>query len=134
MAPMEPLLATEPALLPSRDRDIRAIGWWLLDGLMSGEVEPRTASVVASVLRVMASLGPEPMDEREALAEVELRGLLMHGIPPATEEQWARARRTFGTEFLETLERRFNAIGAAPERRLPDEADDGFAFTPLGLG
>ena len=74
------------------------------------------------------------LQQTEALAEVELRGLLMHGIPPATEEQWARARRTVGTEFLETLERRFNAIGAAPERRVPDEADHGFAFTPLGLG
>ena len=91
---------------PSTEHDLRAVGWWVLDGLVSGEVDPRRAGVIATWMRVMASMGPEPMDQEEALAEVELRGLIMHGIPPRNEEEWERARRIFSPESLAEFSRR----------------------------
>ena len=50
-----------------------------------GPVNPASnAQALTAVLRVLAGLGPEPRQEEDALAEVELRGLLMHGVPPRT--------------------------------------------------
>ena len=77
----------------------------------SGELEPPRASVLAAIVRVLAGLGPDPLSEHEALAEVELRGLLMHGIPPKNAEQWARAERVFAPETLDEIERRFALFG-----------------------
>ena len=134
-----PPLTTSPTILPSRDRDIRAIGWWLLDGLVAGTVDPRTASVLASVLRVMSSLGPDEMTREDQLKEVELRGLLMHGVPPRNEEEWERARRTFEPEFLDIIERKWGELPGTdyPTRWEPTsvrEADPGWRPEPEAEG
>lgn len=90
------------------DRAVRPIptpAWWALRGLATGHVQPREASAVASLLRVLHALGPEPMDEEEALAEVELRGIIMAGLQPRNEAEWALARRRFSEEALQLLGR-----------------------------
>lgn len=87
-----------------QERDLRGTGWWLLEQLTrSGSVDEKHASVAASVLRVLAGLGPEHASEEEALAEVELRGRLMHGQPPRDPPQWERTTRTFGSDALEEI-------------------------------
>lgn len=93
------------------ERDLRKFSWWLAAKVLRAELEPQRASVLATLVRVLASLGPDPMSEREALAEVELRGLLMHGIPPKNAEQWARAEAIFAPETLAEIERRFALFG-----------------------
>lgn len=91
---------------PVAERDLRGTGWWLLEQL-TGTVPfaAREGSVAASVLRVLAALGPEPASEDEALAEVELRGRLMHGQPPGTPQEWERAALVFEGDALAEFRR-----------------------------
>ena len=94
--------------LPNADtqpHDLRALGWSLLDRLANGELDPRRAGVMASLMRVVAALGPEPEDEQELLREAQLRGLVMHGIPPRTPEEWQLAERVFDDEALREFHR-----------------------------
>lgn len=86
-------------------RDLRGTGWWLVARTISGELAPPRASVVGSLLRTLAALGPGEPDEEEALREVELRARLMHGLPPRTESEWERADALFATETLSELRR-----------------------------
>lgn len=106
-----------PGIVPEavRLRDVRGFAWWLAEELLQGIGAPwNNATPVTSVLRVLAAMGPEPMAEDEALAEVELRGLVMHGIPPRTPEEWARAEALFSPEALREI-RRWEPLLAADE-------------------
>lgn len=88
-----------------RARDLRGLAWWLAEASLTGGIEARDAAVVTSLLRVLASLGPTPMDEEEALREIELRALIAQGIPPRTPEEWARAEALFDDEALAEIRR-----------------------------
>jgi hypothetical protein len=87
------------------DRNLRGMGWWLVRAVLDGQVETARATVVSATLRLLASLGPEPLEEEEALRQVELRGRLMHGRPPRDAEEWALAERTFSAQALEEFRR-----------------------------
>ena len=56
-------------------------------------------------MRILASLGPEPMAEAEALKQVELRGRIMHGQPPRNPQEWERAAAVFDDEALAEFHR-----------------------------
>src|SRR5690606_37381027 len=71
--------------------------------VVSGAMDVRAATVVASLLRVLATLGPAEMDEEEALREVELRGLIMQGVPPRTPEEWELAESIFDDDALREI-------------------------------
>ena len=91
---------------PIRDSDLRGTGWWLLEQItpkVPGDV--RAASVGATLLRVLSALGPERASEEAALAEVELRGRIMHGHAPRTAAEWERAERAFGSDAIEEFHR-----------------------------
>lgn len=109
--------APPPAALESRD--LRGVAWWLLEEILSDRLQER-AGAIASILRVLAALGPGELAEDEALAEVELRGLLMHGLPPKDEAAWERARAVFSPEALAEFAR-WGETGASVE----DDAGDG---------
>ena len=97
-----------------RDEDPRALGWWIVARLIEGELEPQRATALTSLVRAIATLGPSPVSEREALAEIELRGLLMHGLPPRTADEWERAERILSAEALAEIVRRaelFDGVG-----------------------
>ncbi len=106
-------------------RDLRGLGWWLVEGTLRQRVGAREASVVASLLRTLAALGPDEGDTEDALREVELRGVLMHGMPPRTPEEWARAARIFDDDALAEFRR---------WERLLLEADHGDRPEPLDPG
>jgi len=104
------------APLPIRDRDLRGTGWWLLEQITAnGTVGERAASVGAALLRVLSALGPERASEEAALAEVELRGRLMHGQPPRTATEWERAARAFTGDAVEEF-RRWEVVELLLER------------------
>lgn len=112
--PLEPAqtsapMADEQAIPESpgwlNGKDLRGLGWWLIERVLWGRIETQQASVVASLMRTLAALGPEEASEEEALREVELRGRLMHGQPPRTEEEWARARAAFDEDALAEFRR-----------------------------
>lgn len=106
------------------ERDLRETGWWVIEQLTAAQAfEAKEGSVVASVLRVLAGLGPSPLSEEEALAEVELRGRLAHGLPPASPEQWERAIRVFEPEAVEEY-RRWDADAELLALLLEGDGDD----------
>lgn len=96
----------------------------MLDRLEDGELDPRIATVMVAALRVLLAAGGLAAEDDDALAEVELRGRLMFGLPPRDEAEWDLARARFTPEALAEIER----LAALFER-------DGFdGREPAGLG
>lgn len=103
-----PVHAASPAAAAPeglRERDLRVLAWWLIAGVLSETVDTRQASVVAGLIRTLVALGPAGASEEEALREVELRGRLMHGLPPRDEDEWARAEAAFTPDALAEFRR-----------------------------
>lgn len=96
---------TEPVQRPP-ERDLRELGWWLVDQVLAERVGREQATGVASVMRVLAGLGPDPGGTEAALAEVELRGRVAYGLAPRDDDEWALARERFTDEALQELARR----------------------------
>ena len=88
-----------------RERDLRTLGWWLIEETLAGRVTPPEASAVNRMMHTLLQLGPTPEADELALQEVALRGLLMHGVPPRTEEEWRRAAEIFDDEALAEFRR-----------------------------
>lgn len=109
-----PESAKEPAHDPIppppsfRDRDIRDFAWWLIGQSLRGDIDDRRVSVMATMIRVLASLGPAPMDDQEELAAIRLRGRLMHGIPPA-DGDWPALEELFDADAVAEI-RRWSAL------------------------
>jgi len=124
-----PIREEQPAAVvpsdPVNRRDLRELGWWLVDRMVSAELPTPNGSVIASVMRILASLGPEPMAQAEALKQVELRGRIMHGQPPRTPEEWERAEAIFDDDALAEFHRWDTEI----ERLLAGSGDEGRART-----
>ncbi|MBA4180311.1 MAG: hypothetical protein C0506_06960 [Anaerolinea sp.] len=90
---------------PVVNRDLRALAWWAAGALLTGAVPGREISALCTLIRVLHALGPEPDDEQEVLAELELRGVVMNGFPPRNEEEWALAERVFDADAIEEFRR-----------------------------
>ena len=88
-----------------RERDLRTLGWWLIEETLAGRVTPPEASAVNRMMHTLLQLGPTPEADELALQEVALRGLLMHGVPPRTEEEWRRAAEIFDDDALAEFRR-----------------------------
>lgn len=79
----------------ARPRDLRELGWWLIEQVLEARIDQKDAAVVSTLIRTLATLGPSPLDDERALREVMLRGRLMHGLPPASEDEWRQAEEAF---------------------------------------
>ena len=90
-----------------RSRDVRGLAWWVVEEVVRGGVAGREASALCSLIRVLASLGPGEGEEG-SLLEVELRGLVMNGLPPRSDAEWALAERVFGAEGVAELRREYS--------------------------
>lgn len=88
-----------------REHDLRALGWWLIEETLAGRITPPEASAVNRMMHTLLQLGPAPEADELALQEVALRGLLMHGVPPRTAEEWRRAAEIFDDEALAEFRR-----------------------------
>lgn len=88
-----------------RERDLRALGWWLIEEILAGRVTPPAASAVNRMMHTLLQIGPTPEADDLALQEVALRGLLMHGVPPRTDAEWRRAAEVFDDEALAEFRR-----------------------------
>ena len=86
------------------EHDLYVLSWWLVERVIAGDLETARASVVATVMRVLLALGREPLDEEERFSRAELMGQLMHGVPPADEAEWVRARAILTPDALVTVE------------------------------
>ena len=104
---------------PIRERDLRGLGWWLIEETLAGRVTPPEASAVNRMMHTLLQLGPTPEADERALQEVALRGLLMHGVPPRTEEEWRRATEIFDDEALAEFRRWASLEGGVEERAEP---------------
>lgn len=105
-----PAAAASPAVpAPVRDRDIPGVAWWAVEQLAAGSMEGRDGGVYSTLLRVLLACGPGDEDGEEALLEVELRGRLMHGLPPAAPEQWELLAQRFSAAAVEEV-RRWGAL------------------------
>ena len=125
-APAATPIAPEPEEFPwLGGRDLRALGWWLIEHVLRKKVEAHEGSVVANLVRTLAALGPEDADTEDALREVELRGVLMHGMPPRTEDEWARAARSFDDDALAEFHRWEKLLLEADHRDRPEPFDFG---------
>lgn len=86
-------------------RDLAGLGWWVVRAMAEGSLEERTASVLASLMRVLAAVGGGEAAGEDVLREVVLRGLVMHGVPPRTEDEWELARAIFDDGALAEIRR-----------------------------
>jgi hypothetical protein len=73
--------------------------------VLGESLDPRSAAVVVTVMRVLTALGAEPMAEEEALKEIALRGRIMNGQAPRDAEEWERAARIFDADALAEFRR-----------------------------
>lgn len=112
--------------------DLRGLGWWVIGETLRESLDPRSGSVVVSVMRVLAALGPEPLAEEEALREVELRGRIMNGHAPRDVEEWKRAESAFDDGALAEFRRWERPLRPIEELLL--EGDGGDSREPLVLG
>ena len=108
-----------------RERDLRALGWWLIEATLAGRVTPPEASAVNRMMHTLLQLGPAPEADERALREVALRGLLMHGVPPRTGEEWRRAAEIFDDEALAEFRRWPPSARASGERDKTAPTGDG---------
>jgi hypothetical protein len=115
-----------PRAIPAElvERDLRGLAWWVVGGVLSRDLAANEATVIASLLRVLAALGPAEASTAAALREVELRGRIMHGQPPRDAVEWELASSLFSDEALDEF-RRWEALL---------EADPGDCVDPLLLG
>jgi hypothetical protein len=98
--------AFRPEEQPWHDsHDLRDLGWWVIERTVEDSLPAPRASVISNVMRTLAGLGPEAPALEESLREVELRGLLMHGLPPRTEEEWRLAEALFDADALAEFRR-----------------------------
>ncbi len=107
-----PAETAEPGLESPKavgDRDLRGLGWWTIEHTILGDLAANRGTVISTIMRTLATMGPEPLAEEEILREVELRGILMNGIPPRTEEEWELAAKIFDDEALAEF-RRWQAL------------------------
>ena len=94
----------ESSALPE-GQDLRELGWWIIENTVSSGLTTQQASVVASVMRVLVSLGPAPDDEETRLREIELQAHLMHGFPPRSAEEWELAAQLYDDSALREFRR-----------------------------
>lgn len=85
-------------------RDLHEVAWTLL-ARESASDDPNK-SLLSTLIRVLASLGPAPLDDEQALAEASLRGVLMNGLAPRNPEEWALAESIFDAPTLADLRQR----------------------------
>ncbi len=88
-----------------RERDLHTLVWWLIEETLAGRITPPEASAVNRMMHTLLELGPTPEADEQALQEVALRGLLMHGVPPRTAEEWKRASEIFDEAALAEFRR-----------------------------
>ena len=87
------------------NRDPRRFAWWTIGAVLEEGLDARAGGVVANLLRIIQALGPEPQSEAERLKEAQLRGRIMHGLPPQSPEEWAYAATVFNDEALAEFRR-----------------------------
>lgn len=95
-------MAVPPAI---EARDLRALSWWLIEEVVAGRVVAPAGGLVASVMRILIALGPEPLSKEQALREAALIGRLMGGQPPRDEEEWALAESIFEPDAVAEFRR-----------------------------
>jgi hypothetical protein len=83
------------------EHNVREFAWWMIARLLSAELDAQRAGVLATLLRVIAALGPEPASRQKAFAEAALRGRMMHGMPPRNAAEWELAESIFSQEVLD---------------------------------
>lgn len=94
-------------------KDLRGVGWLVLERLFIGEFEPAKASAAATVIRALTALGDAPADEEEQNRVIALHGMLMNGFQPRDEAEWALAEQVFGPERMNE----FRRWAALPDRQ-----------------
>lgn len=90
-------------------KDLRAVGWLVLERLYIADISASEASAAGTVIRALTALGDDPGDEEEQLRIIELHGGLMNGIPPRDDEEWELAERVFGPQSAAEF-RRWQAL------------------------
>ena len=94
-------------------KDLRAVGWLVLERLFIEACEPARASAAATLIRALSALGDAPADEEEQNRIITLHGLLMNGFQPRDAEEWELAERVFGPERMAEF-RRWRALRDDP--------------------
>lgn len=137
MRPANDPVASGPPPQALAEHDIRALAWWLFERVAGPEKFDPDARVLVTILRLLETLGPDPLEMDVILAETVLRGKLSHGIPPASEDEWTLARERFSGEAVAEFRRwpplgKGNSDHAAEPFRLGDlrahDADEAFAI------
>lgn len=87
------------------ERDLRTLGWYVLERLYTNKMAANEASAAGSLIRALAGLGEGDEDAERLKDDIVLHGLLYNGFQPRTPEEWQRAEELFGPERLAEFER-----------------------------
>ena len=119
-----PKLEPPPAV---EKRDMHALGWWALARMIEGQLTPAAVGAIAGVFRTLNAIAPDGDTEEENLANIALHGLLMHGIPPRNDAEWARAEAQFDDDALAEMRRWALLQGDTRHQREPLALGDDIA-------
>jgi len=85
------------------ERDLHAVAWSLLGDAVVDET--KNASLISTLVRVLASLGPAADDEKSVLRQIVVHAKAMWGIAPGNDEEWELAEKLFDDETLARFRR-----------------------------
>jgi len=107
-APTPPADRGGPKPLPDAvaDRDLAGLGWWTIEHVLLGDLESPRASIVATLVRVLASLDGFDDVGDYGIERTALEARLANGLMPEGEEQWAQTARIVDPETLAHLRER----------------------------
>lgn len=97
------------------ERDLRTLGWCVLERLYTNKMAANEASAAGSIIRALAGLGEAAEDAEQTKDDIVLHGLLHNGFQPRSDAEWQRAEEMFGPERLAEF-RRWKAFPTPSDR------------------
>jgi hypothetical protein len=88
------------------DRNLADLGWWTIATVLTGELETPRASIVATLMRVLASLDDYGDAGDYGIERTAVESRLANGLLPRNDHEWAAAARIVDDETMAELRER----------------------------
>lgn len=98
--------SANPEATSLTDDDVHALALDAIRSALESKASPLQINRVMRSIRMMDQMQPTPMSEERILREVSLRGLIMAGLTPRTEAEWALTYECFDDQAIADLEQR----------------------------
>jgi hypothetical protein len=88
------------------EREVRNLLIEAARALVQLNGSPAQIGRIMRAVHLLQQLPPTPEEEDRILREVALRGLIMSGLTPRNDDEWALAREVFDDQTIQDIERR----------------------------